>query len=151
MGTLRVAIVGMVTCLLLAPWAMAQAPTAAKADVPSQAQLRADMHRAMAELIEARAAEKPDQAQIDTLVGKVERLRSQITPAFGPGRGFGGPGRGPCAWGAGYGGGYGRGPGWGGGYGYGRGMGWGPGYGRGFVDANQNGVCDRFEQATGQK
>lgn len=82
---------------------------------------------------------------------------------------WGGPGQGRgqgAGWGRGYGPGngpaYGRGPGGGRGQGYGRGQGGqgqgrGPGYGRGagrgagggwgpaFIDENDNGICDRFE------
>lgn len=155
MGTIRNLAMAMVGCMAFAQFVLAQTPAAAKVDEPSQVRLRADMHRAMADLIEARSAEKPDPAKVDALADKVQKIRSQITPPAGPGRGWGGPGRGGCAWGGGPG--YGRGPGWGGGPGYGRGpgwgggrgMAWGAGYGWGFVDANRNGVCDRLEQAVG--
>jgi hypothetical protein len=158
MVTIRSLSMTLVACLALTQFALAQQPApAAKSDVSTPAQARADLHRAMADLIEAQAAEKPDQAKIQTLTEKVAKLRGQLVPpAAGPGRAWGGPGFGPgfgrgyCAgygpgYGPGWGRGYGRGMGWGGG----RGMGWGGGYG--FVAANQNGICDRFEAATGQR
>jgi hypothetical protein len=165
MATIRRILTGLVACFVLAQFAVAQQPTAPKSDAPTQAKVRADLHRTMADLIEAQSAEKPDQAKVQALSEKVAKLRGEIVPpavAAGPGRAWGGPGRGPCgAWGGGpgygrgmgWGGGpgYGRGMGWGGGPGYGRGMGWGGGYGMGFVDANGNGVCDRFEAAAGQR
>jgi len=123
---------------------------AAEAPKPSVAQLQAQLHRTMAALIEARTAEKPDQAQIDKLVAEARSLRQQLVaratevnavapcpwggPGFGPGRGYG---RG-YGWGAGYG----RGPG------YGRGAGWGAANGvpgRGFIDRDGDGVCDNYE------
>jgi hypothetical protein len=122
-------------CGSLAAWAEDTAPTTpsdakkveTKTDVPTPAQLRVKMHRTLADLIEAQNAEKPDQAQIDKLTKDVEQLRAEIAaerPAFGrgPGMGYGrGPGRGP---------------------GYGRGA----GGGLGFVDRNNNGICD-FREA----
>lgn len=111
--------------------------------------VRAEMHRTMAELIEAQSAEKPDQAKIDRLTKKLQELRGQfrapsasaaapqsagwVCPRGGPGMGFGrgagwggaGQGRG-AGWGAGFGPGAARGPGGG------RGMGRGPGGGHGF-------------------
>lgn len=63
-------------------------------------------------------------------------------PAYGRGMGQG-RGRGP-GYGPGRGPGYGRGMGQGRGPGYGRGAGFGPGLG--FVDANNNGICDYYEQ-----
>jgi hypothetical protein len=117
-------------------------------------------------LNEARSAEKPDQAKVGELTRKLQQLRMQrrgqrpasadewVCPRGGPGMGYGG-GRGM---------GYGRGAGWGGpGWGPGAGRGWrggagggrgfGPGGGQGrapggpaFVDEDNNGVCDNFEQ-----
>lgn len=84
-------------------------------------------------------------------------------PGMGPGQGRGrgpggqpgmGPGMGPRAMGPGAGQGMGPGPGWGrgrgpgaGGFGPGRGPGRGPGagWGPGFIDRDQDGVCDRVE------
>jgi hypothetical protein len=119
------------------------APTVAKAatqaDVATALKLRAEMHRAMAALLDARAAEQPDAAVIAKLTTQVQTLRGQIvaqTPGSGPGRGYGlGPGRG-----------YGRGAGWQ--RGGGRGMGMGAGMGPWFVDANGDGVCDYYQPPT---
>jgi len=143
----------------------AKQPAAKAADqTPAAAPLalRAEMHRAMAALLEARAAEKPDPAEIAKLTEQVRTLRQQIAPqASGPGMGYaqGGPGRG-YGRGAGYGAGrgWGYGPGWGGrgygrGYGAGYGAGFGPGMGLGlgagaspwFIDENGDGICDRFQ------
>lgn len=118
----------------------APAPTVAKAatqaDVAAALKLRAEMHRAMAALLDARAAEQPNAAAIAKLTAQVQTLRGQIvaqSPGFGPGRGYGmGPGRG-----------YGRGAGWQ--RGGGRGMGMGAGMGPWFVDANGDGVCDYYQ------
>ena len=107
------------------------------------AESRAEMHRTMAALIEAQAAEKPDPAKIKELTDRLQSLRGQIQgrgaavgqcPWGGPGMGFG----------RGYGGGYGRGAG----YGRGHGGGWG---GRAMVDENNNGICDYYEAVWGQK
>jgi len=129
---------------------------ATQAEQPTPAQLRVRLHRAMAALIEAQAAETPDEAKIAKLTKRVESLRAKIWaqgpvgPRAGYGPGPAGPGpRGP-GWGRGYGpgGGYGRGgPGWGRGYGrgYGRGWGRGCGYGWGFVDRNADGICDYYQ------
>jgi hypothetical protein len=146
MVTIRKVSIVLLACFALTQLAAAQQPTAAKSDLPSPAKLRAEMHRTMADLIEAQSAEKPDQAKVQALTEKVAKLRGEIVPpANGQARAWGGPGRGPCgAWAGGPG--YGRGMG---GWGGGRGMGWGGGWG--FVDANQNGICDRFEAATGQR
>jgi hypothetical protein len=136
----------------------AQAKTAAAQDAPTVAQLQARLHRTMAALIEARSAEQPDQAQIDKLTRRVQSLRQQIfargpeanvgtpCPWGGPGLGLGrGAGYG---WGRGYGAGYGGGRGYGRGPGYGRGAGWGAAHGypgRGFIDQDEDGVCDNYE------
>jgi hypothetical protein len=133
----------------------------AKANATANAKLRASIHRTMADLIEARSAEKPDQAKIDSLSKKVQQLREKfqaqapavvgnvpagwVCPWGGPGMGFGrgaawgGPGRGQGA---------GRGPG--GGPGAGRGFGPGTGLGLGagggaFVDEDNDGICDYYE------
>jgi CheY-like chemotaxis protein len=80
-----------------------------KADATANADLRAKIHRTMAELIEARADDEPDQARIDKLARKLQQLRAKLAaeadgdqPAWtcpwgGPGRGWG---RG-AAWGGG--------------------------------------------------
>jgi hypothetical protein len=172
----------MMVWVLLAGWVStgwAQAPSAEKAtdkaaatkvDTAPAAQTRAELHRTMAELIEAQAAAQPDQAKIKALTDKLQELRGKIGgpaanvprgpmaggrgPWGGPGMGAG-MGRGP---GRGMGPGYGRGPGWGRGPGGGAGRGgWGPGpgfgagRGPGFVDADRDGVCDNFERAWGHR
>jgi hypothetical protein len=110
----------------------------AKADAPTPAQLRAQMHRTLADLIEARNAEKPDPARIDKLSKELEQLRAQIVAQRAAGRvdvGYGrGYGRG---FGCGYGRGFGRGPGWGVNVTVGRGL--------GVIDQNHNGICDNLE------
>ena len=146
----------MATAMLLAGasigWAQ-DATTDQKADTPTPAQLRVQMHRAMADLIEARAAEKPDEAKVEKLADTVQDLRGKIRaqgtapgwygqrgdgygqqcpwggPGTGPrmGRGYG-PGKGYNAQGRG-GQGRGMGPGMGRGKG-GQGRGMGPGMGR---------------------
>jgi hypothetical protein len=116
------------------------AATDAKADTdgPALAHLRATIHRTMADLIEARAAEKPDQERIQQLTERLQQLRRELRaeraaadggPAmgFGPGPGRGasmGPGRGLAM-------GPGRGPGLGPDLGPGMGPGRGPGMARG--------------------
>lgn len=177
--------------LVVAGWvAAAPAPAQqsdAKAATPTPAQtavqLRARMHKAIAELLEARAADKPDPQKIQALTEQVQKLRAELAglapettwapgwrcPWGGPGRGAGfgpggawgprGPGFGP---GAGRGG-FGPGPGRGYGVGPGRGAAVGPGYGRGaglgagagwgpqFIDANRDGVCDRYQLRRAQQ
>ncbi len=153
---------------------------AAKPDPATSAKLRAEIHRTMAALIEAQAAEKPDAAKVKELTDQLQKLRAQrwaespAPPAMGrggawggprmgpgpgrggPGKGFGpgygrGPGFGPGP-AAGRGPGYGAGPGWGRGPGYGRGAGWGAGsgWGRAFVDLDGNGICDNYERPLGK-
>jgi len=119
----------------------ADAASAAKTDPQALAQLRAEVHRTMAALIEARSAEKPNPAGVQKLTARLQELRGQMAPqrpaAAGPGwrcpwagagmglgPAWGGTGRGPGAGG-------GRGPGFGPGPGFGRGFGPGPGFGRG--------------------
>lgn len=135
--------------LVAAGWAAESTPPAATPNVQTPAEavpvatLRAQMHRTLADLIEAQAATPPDQAKIDQLTQQLQQVRAKLLaqrPAAnaawgGPGRGYG---RGP-GWGYGMG----RGPGMGPGYGMGRGL--GPGMGRGFVDRDGNGICDYFE------
>jgi hypothetical protein len=78
------------------------AATDAKADTdgPALAHLRATIHRTMADLIEARAAEKPDQERIQQLTERLQQLRRELRAERaaadgGPAMGFGpGPGRG---------------------------------------------------------
>jgi hypothetical protein len=128
----------------------------AKVDDPAKAaanaDLRAEIHQTLADLIEARSAETPDQAKVEALTQKLQELRSQwrgqrpatadgwTCPRRGPGMGRG------AGWGC-------VGRGWCGGAGGGRGRGLGPGAGQGrapggpaFVDKNNSGVCDNFEQ-----
>lgn len=114
----------------------AASPATQPGDFAAVAKLRAEMHRTMAALIEAQAAEKPDPERIRSLTEQVGKLRREIwQQTGGPGMGRGpGMGMGP---------GMGRGPGWGRGAGYRAGMGWGPG----FVDRNNDGVCDNQQQA----
>lgn len=142
----------------------ADTPSAAsKSDAPTPAQLRVKMHRTLAALIEAQSADQPDQTQIDKLTKQLQNLRGKLwvgRPAAGPcpwggprmGQGRGGPG-----WGYGRGGpGKGRGPGYGRGAGYGSG---GPGYGYGrgmgrqwgFIDKDQDGICDNFQKPQQRK
>ena len=144
-----------------------------RSQTPANADLRVEIHRTLAALIEARSAEKPDQAKVDQLTQKLQQLRGKLRaqnpaaaggtaggwgcPWGGPGMGFG-YGRG-CGWGGG-----GRGPGggmgfgacrgWGGGAGAGRGL--GPGAGQGlapggpaFVDQDNDGLCDYYELRNG--
>jgi hypothetical protein len=133
----------------------------AKESVPTAAALRIAMHRTMADLIEAKTAEQPDQAKIDELTKKLQQLRGQIqaqtqaavdAQSAGSVCPFGGPGRG-YGRGAGWGG-YGRGPGAGRGAGFGPGAGLGVGNGAGngtgvgngvFVDQDKDGICDYYE------
>jgi hypothetical protein len=138
-------------------------PLQAKSEVSAAAQVRAAIHRTMAELIEAQGADAPDQAKIDGLTKRVQELRGKLQgmmpaaagagggwgcpwggPGMGYGRGWGGgQGRGPGAGrGAGFGPGAGRGPGRG--FGPGAGMGFGPGGGL-FVDEDKDGICDYYE------
>jgi hypothetical protein len=144
-------------------------PTTPAAKAPSKAaagaDVRADIHRTLAALIQARSAEKPDTAKVDELARKLEQLRGKLRGQSGAIAGnAGGPGR--CPWGGpgvgygrGMGAGYGRGPG------AGRGMGWnggGGGMGRGaglgrdpggaaFVDRDGDGVCDNYELRHGTR
>jgi hypothetical protein len=142
-------------------------PAQAAQEKPADlAKLRAEMHRTMAALIEAQGTEKPDAAKVKELTAKVQELRSKIwgPRPQGPGPGLRGPvgGRGMgmgLGWRGGSGGGQGagRGPGWGPGpgrgLGAGRGPGWGTGMGRGpgrgFIDQDNDGICDRYEQIWG--
>ncbi len=115
---------------------------AAPLDSKAVAKLRAEIHRTMATLAMAEAAENPDLAKIERLRAELAAKRAKL---WGPqGRGFagpcplGGPGLGPGqgvgpGYGRGQGQGFGRGPGYGRGMGYGRGQGYGRGmgYGRG--------------------
>lgn len=138
------------------------------------ANLRAEIHRTLAALIEAQAAETPDQARIDELTQNLQQLRAKlysqnVAAAVAPAGWacpWGGPGLGR-GYGAGWGRGRGAGMGPGGGYGrgamsgYGRGL--GPGAGQGlapeglapggpaFVDRNGNGVCDYYELRRGMR
>jgi len=163
-----------------AAWAQDDAkpsPGEAKpADAKAFALLHAKELRAMADLIEAQNAEKPDAAKIEALAKAVEQARSDLRakrielatrpgapcPWGGPGRGFGrgmgpgpemqpGPGMGPGrGFGPGQGMGPGRGQGPGGpgcGAGAGRGVGWGPGY----LAQDRDGAWDRFEARWGDR
>jgi hypothetical protein len=137
------------------------AKPAAQAAAKPLPQVRAEMHRTIADLLEAQAAEKPDPARIKALTEQLQKLRGEwnaqgpAAPARAAGWGclWGGPGYGWGGPGYGRGQGYGRGPGygwggWGGGQGYGRGMGLGAG--RAFVDSDSDGICDNFEIRTGR-
>lgn len=127
----------------------------AKAASVANAELRATIHRTMADLIEAQFAEKPDQSKIDLLTERLQQLREKlhartptaadiaptgwVCPRGGPGVGFG---RGAVWSGPG-----GRGLG---GAGMGRGLGPGAGMGLGvgspaFVDHDNDGICDYYE------
>lgn len=138
----------LVSAILLAGATAALAQDAKKADVQTPAQIQAEMHRAMAELVEARAAEKPDDAKIAALFDRVQELRGKlwaqadvpnrpnwkVAPygaCFGGQCPFGGPAMGR-----------GMGPGKGPGYGYGQGRGWGgPGKGYGYGYGRGYGMC----------
>ncbi len=132
---------------------------------PDPAALRVEWHRTMAALVGAQSAEKPDPARIGQLRAKLDQLRAQAVQSgvvplgWGPRAGLGW-GAGRC-WGAGPGRGMGwgrsGGPGpcgglgaaWGPGFGRGAGLGAAAGWGRGFVDENQNGICDNYERLRG--
>ena len=80
-----------------------------RADTSGNSELRAEIHRTLAALIEAQSAEKPDQAKVDELTKRLQqlrgKLRSQNATAVGDA---------PAAWGCPWGGpgpGYGRGGG----------------------------------------
>jgi len=140
------------------------AATDAEAKTDGPAQLRAAMHRTLADLIEAQAAEKPDAARIKALTDQLQTLRGKIwtqrptapyavpagwrCPREGPGMGYGRARSGR---------GYGRGPGWGAGPGYGRtagraaGRGAGIGYGWAFIDKDRDGICDNYEAYWGER
>lgn len=53
------------------------------------ARLTSKYHLTMAELIEAEAAESPDEAKIEKLNKEVEKLRAKLGPVGGPGGGHG--------------------------------------------------------------
>jgi hypothetical protein len=133
--------------------------------------LRAEIHRTLAALIEARSAEKPDQGKVGELTQMLQQLRGKLRaqnvaaggsaatawgcPWGGPGPGYG---RSACWGGGGRGarGGFGPGGGHGWGGGVGRGRGFGPGAGQGlapggaaFVDKDNDGVCDQYELRQG--
>lgn len=126
---------------------------AAPANSSTTAELRADLHRTLGQLIEAQAAQNPDHARIGELTEKLAQLRGKLraqNPAaagsWGAGRGcpWVGPGRG-LGMGRGAGLGPGGGRGWGGGI-YGR----GPGAGRAvIVDEDHDGLCDYYELRQG--
>jgi hypothetical protein len=102
-----------------------------RTDASATADVRAKIHRTMAALIEAQAAEEPDQAKIDKLTKKLDQLRGKL-PAQVPAAAGTQPAGWTCPWG-GPGMGFGRGAAWGGpGMGFGRGAAWGgPGKGVG--------------------
>ncbi|MBI4864161.1 MAG: hypothetical protein HY815_28480 [Candidatus Riflebacteria bacterium] len=147
-------------CVAGPGWAQAEAGSPASTD---QARVRAEYHRAMAALIEAESAQKPDNATIERLKGQVQALENQLPEkqnlAGGQGAGStsarcgaAGCGQGragsSCGAGRGCGAGYRGRRGAGGGQGFGQGRRARAGAGRGgacFVDANQNGVCDKKE------
>jgi hypothetical protein len=121
---------------------------AAKAGALTPAQLRARMLRVEAALLEAQAAEAPDAQKVDKLRKQLQALRAKLS-ARAPAAPFGGRGAGICPWG---GPGLGLGPAWGGprrglGGGWGGGVGWGRGCG--YVDADNDGICDYFEARHG--
>lgn len=142
----------------------------------SIAGLRAEIHRTLAALIEARAVDDPDEAKVAELTERLQQLRGRLRAqtasatrsvasgsagAMGGGMGYGRGGAwGRPGWGRGFGPGAGRGfgpaagRGWGGGAGGGRGL--GPGAGQGlapggaaFVDRDNDGVCDNYELRQG--
>jgi hypothetical protein len=121
----------------------------------ANAALRAEIHRTIADLIEAQAAEKPDVAKVEALTKKIQDLRGKLFAAVAQPQGACpccqtcclGTGCGFACCGVGRGCGMGRGPGmgWGGGRGFGPGAGRGLGAGPAAVDADHDGVCDRYE------
>lgn len=156
---------GWVLALLAGACCVLASETAKPDAKPNPAALRVEWHRTMAALVEAQSAEKPDPARIRELRTKLDQLRAQAAQsgavpvglglragpgwgagrcwAAGPTRGMGwgrAGGPGPCG---------GLGAAWG--PGFGRGAGWGAaaGWGRGFVDENQNGICDNYERLRG--
>ena len=58
-----------------------------QASTPAQADVRAEMHRTMAALIEAQAAEKPDRAKIDQLAKKLQQMRATLRAQSAAGAG----------------------------------------------------------------
>jgi len=54
------------------------APATAQQDATALAQLKANMHRTLADLVEARAAKQPDQAKIEELIKKLQQIREQV-------------------------------------------------------------------------
>ena len=161
-------------CGLVAPFGMTEDQSAnrplyqadeGRTAMVADARLRAEIHRTLAALIEARSAEKPDLAKIDELNQKLRQLRTKlqahsgvvaarapegwVCPRGGPGMGFGfGRGWGWARGGKGPGAGFG--PGAGLGWGGGRGLGPGAGQGRApgvpaFVDQDKDGICDYYE------
>ncbi|HID78221.1 MAG TPA: hypothetical protein EYP56_19785 [Planctomycetaceae bacterium] len=90
---------------------------AARPAAPDVAMLRAEIHRTMAALIEAQAAEEPDEAKVKALTEKLqsmrEKLRTTIASPLPPGQAgpwpcpFGFPGRRGLGMGLGYRGGWG--------------------------------------------
>lgn len=158
----------------------AQKAEAEQASQPTAAELRAQLHRAMAELIEAQSVSQPDQKKVEELAARIRELRGEllgqvsvpgsvppragrcpwgnVPPGMGLaaryGAGFGAGRVGP-QWNQPAGGGYGRGPAARGGWSRGRGgvgMGRGAGFRSGaYVDANRNGVCDNYEAIGGRR
>jgi len=152
-----------------------ESPAATAKETKATSDLRAEIHRTLAALNDARSADTPDEAKVEKLTNKLQQLRAKLRAEGGTGGGnvgaggncpFGGPGmgcgRGRCDGqgnGAGWGGpgngqGKGRGQGWGGGAGGGRGFGPGAGQGRGpggaaYVDKDSDGKCDNFEERQG--
>jgi len=60
-------------------------PAQAAQEKPADlAKLRAEMHRAMAALIEVQAAENPDAAKVKELTAKVQELRSKVCDRSAP-------------------------------------------------------------------
>lgn len=81
-------------CMLAPPAADAQPPGMGRGRgrgaAGSTPQDQAKYHRLMADLIEAKAADSPDQDQIDKLTKELQALEAQPSAAGpGPGRGFG--------------------------------------------------------------
>lgn len=105
-------------------------PAAANKAVPS-VEVRVKLHRALADLIEARGAAKPDAAKVARLTKQVQELRKQIAGTTGEKAATLPCGRPACPLTAEPGAGRGRGAGFGPGAGAGRGAGFGSGAGRG--------------------
>jgi hypothetical protein len=83
MAAMAVTVLGVGVSSVTADEAVPTTPADAKAvdaktEIATPAQLRAKLHRTLADLIDARNVEKPDPARVDKLVKEIERLRAEI-------------------------------------------------------------------------